>query len=334
MLSLVMFSYNAGPNLDRVLRNLQDVLHTPQLELILIDLGSTDDTLPSLDAFAGQNNLSLIKLDHPALNGTARMDLARAQATHPYVMQIAPDDHIDGPAVSSLTFYLEEIRPDVVVLGQGFWLGDTEIIGPAPDADRAAVLGGTPRAASLQDLTPDPYRVLVHAHLGTDIKAGSSIAETVHIWDQWRTLINNTYSLGFFAPVVKYTRFQEATALPAMAAAIQNQTDQNLIWTNDALWSTPLKEAATLLKSAQKLALHLTAKQRANAPNPLGQILQALAADEMALAMSHLTMHLAQNDRMWRENLTAGVTKLRADLDIALPAPDYLRDLYNRIRSQ
>lgn len=337
MLSLVLITCNDGPagggglrrHLATLAQALSKLAQRDQVEVILIDLGSHDDTLAELTDFAASQGgaARLIRLDTPDLDVTAQTALARAEARHPYVLFLDPGDHLTPAALPQLVAQLTKDRPDVMVLAQGNWVGDPDVILPAADAARATSLGADPSATDLLTLTPDPRRLLIHRKAAAEMPLGPP----AQMWPLWETALTGAKSLGFFAPVLCHHRLHEVDATPALAAA---SNAHRLIWANDALYHGAPTQAGALITAAQSLTTQLTADQIAAAPAPLGPLLAALADGDPALAMAHLALYFAGQDRMHTTALAAAVTRLRTDLDTALPGPEYLRALYDRILAQ
>lgn len=327
MLSLVVFTQDAGPGLVHDLETLDRTM-VPGIDVVLIDTGSVDYTLTHLRIFCEYRPARFIQIDTPDMDTTARIALARAQAHYPYMLVLQPKDRVNPVAIKALSAQLDRQRPDVVVLGQQFWIGEPGAVVPAPDAVRADQIDEGPHADDLLALRPDLKRVLVHADL---VKDPVPTHDPAHDWPQWRNLMGHTGSFGFFRDAVLASPLPQPDALAAIAGA---QDAVSLGWANDTLRLADPAQADELIAGLTDLSARVTPDQRDHAPAPLGPILQALGAKDHATAMAHLALMFAAQDRLYTQALQGIVMQLRSDLDLALPSPAYLRTLYDRIRPQ
>jgi hypothetical protein len=94
-------------------------------------------------------------------------------------------------------------------------------------------------------------------------------------------------------------------------------------------------QAEGFLAAARAFAAALPRRLRRQAlahEGPSGAILSDLRRGDGASARARLTLHFAAQDRARVAALTGEIAQLRADLDLALPGPDYLVDLFHRAR--
>jgi hypothetical protein len=327
MLTLVLFTQDAGPGLIHDLEALDRAM-APDIDMVVIDTGSVDDTLTHLRIFCEHRPVRLIQTEASDMDGAARVALARAQTHSPYMLILQPKDRVDPVAIKALSMQLDRQRPDVMVLGQQFWIGEPGAVVPAPDVVRADQIDEDPQADDLLDLRPDLARVLVHADL---VKDPVPTNDPAHDWPQWRDLMGHTGRFGFFRDAVCAVPLPHVNTVSAIAMA---QDAVSLGWANDTLRLADPAQADELIAGLTDLSTRIPPDQRDHAPAPLGPILQALAAKDQATALAHLALTFAARDRLCTQALQGVVMQLRRDLDLALPGPEYLRRLYDRIRPQ
>ena len=325
MLSLVLWTHDAGTSLRGTLQALTDVRAQPGVELILVDSGSRDDTLSELTQYAA-GGVPLIRIDADQAAGPTILTLMRAQAQHPYVLMLRPGDRVDPDALPGLIRYLEQERPATALLDHTHWLGDPALQIPAPDADRLAALPDAPDTATLRQLSPDLRRVLVHRDHDLCTAPSGDLAADWATWDRIAAL-DPTLFPGRAVLSLEMPRITATDLLQAAARLLGQSPDAPaLVWAADLLALADPDPAC--LEAAADLP------SGATAPAPLGPILTALQAGDRATALACLAMVAARRERQMTTLLSAQVTRLRRDLDLALPGPDYLRALYDRIRSQ
>ncbi len=112
--SIIVPNFNNGKYLGSFIKSVMDSTVEPA-ELIIVDDGSTDDSIQFLKNFSSVSYLKVIKFENnkglpPALN--AALDFC----TGKYVMRADPDDLLASEKIEKQFLYLET-HPDVDILG-------------------------------------------------------------------------------------------------------------------------------------------------------------------------------------------------------------------------
>ncbi|MDU8930016.1 glycosyltransferase family A protein [Alisedimentitalea sp. MJ-SS2] len=344
MLSFALITHDEGPRLRRSLAALERGL-LPDEDLTVFDLGSTDDTLPELASFMGPRAGELIRLTRPDLSRSEAITLARDVARHPYLLVLDGCDLLISEALDGLRRVLAQ-EPQAVVLNRGWGLGGVDAILPAPDAARMATLGSDPDCGALMTLTPDPDRLLIHAglagKLAKELACEACASGTpAQDWALWQQILTRAESVAlhpetlWISPLPARPVAPVFTAIAASPAPVE-EIGRMLSWAEDALIFAAPDEAPALLQAAQEMLAALSPEHVAALPDtaPLVPLLAALTRDDTALALTHIALLLAAQERRRNDALCAALAGLRHDLDLALPGPAYLRDLYDRIRAR
>lgn len=337
MLSVLLLTQATDPVPSDILRQALTRLTaalSPQDQLIVLACGNADAVRPELSRHA----LKLIELDVPELAHREAMALARSKAEHPYLLCLSGWDMVETAGFAQLRQLLKAQTPETVVLNRGAWLGAPAVTLPAPDAARLAALGTTPDLAALLDLTPDPSRVLLHANLAARLTSDAVTqpipAEDHALWHQ--ILTTSERPLLCPTPVwhAPQTLRDAAPTLEALSADTPDALQRGLLWADDALALAGPEHARAILRAAQAMVTRGGLSHTLSHNGPTAALLQALQDDGPALALAGLALDLALNERRKTEAFTAALVSLRSDLDLALPGPDYLHALYERIRAQ
>jgi hypothetical protein len=104
---------------------------------------------------------------------------------------------------------------------------------------------------------------------------------------------------------------------------------------DDALADTEPSEAHRTLDAATAFLAGLPRDLRRRAldhDGPSGRLLAALAKGDRGAAFGLLAIEAAARDRAVSKAVAAQIAALRADLELALPRPDYLRETYDWLR--
>ena len=336
MLSFALITHDEGPHLRRSLEALEQGL-LPDEDLTVFDLGSTDDTLPELAGFMGTRPGDLIRLDTPDLSRSEAIALARKAARQPYVLMLDGCDLLRPEALDGLRRILVK-EPKAVVLRRDWGIAGVDAVLPAPDAGRMTALGPDPDRRALMALTPDPTRLLLHADFARELASEGTPSPD---WALWQQVLTRADSVALHPEALWLSPLPTrpmAPALAAIAASAASAEDvaMMLAWAEDApIFATP-DEAPALLQAAQDMLTTLPSDHAAALPGtgPLGPVLTALKDGDTALALAHLALALAAQEHRRNEALSTALAGLRHDLDLALPGPAYLRDLYDRIRAR
>ncbi|WP_204115969.1 hypothetical protein [Shimia biformata] len=357
MLTILLRIHAADPVPAPVLRRALDHLRhalTGADHLVALVCGDPgDDTLPEL-ARAG---LDPVRMDEADLSWAAALKLVPslvrdrteagtregAQNGGPYLLALDAADMIDPGALDRLRRRLAgdgPDQPDLVVVNRGWWLGAPAVALPAPDADRLAALAPRPDRAALGALMPDPARLVIHR----DLLARLDAADETDPVALWRLALERAERPLPWSDVVWLSRFRRRSAAPVFAAipagddAAPAAREQALTQAGDALAFTGPDEARAILRAAEDLLARLTPQliPAAGIPGtgPAADLLRTLQDEGRAMALTGLLLDLATAEQRRTEALAAALSELRADLDLALPGPDYLRRLYDRIRAR
>jgi len=119
-LSIIIVTYNSASDIDNCLESL--VEHPPAIdhEIVVVDNGSNDGTLPAIRARWGGVRV----IDAGANLGFARANnLGIQQTSGPLILLLNPDTSVPGGAIETLVTVLEA-RPDVAIAGPRLVDGD------------------------------------------------------------------------------------------------------------------------------------------------------------------------------------------------------------------
>lgn len=129
-ISVIIPAYNVEKYVDRCLKSLEDQTYDiKNLEIILIDDASTDDTLKHLESFEATHpeNVMLIKLAKNSGQGAAR-NIGLSYATGRYITFIDSDDLIDISMLYKMVSKAEEYGCDIVECGYKQFSDKTETV--------------------------------------------------------------------------------------------------------------------------------------------------------------------------------------------------------------
>lgn len=118
-ISVIIPAYNVGKYVGRCLKSIEyQTYDINNLEIILIDDGSTDDTLEQLEAFEDKypDNVILIKSDENHGMAAAR-NTGLAYASGKYITFIDSDDFIDASMIYKMSIKMQEYDCDIVECG-------------------------------------------------------------------------------------------------------------------------------------------------------------------------------------------------------------------------
>lgn len=332
MLSLCLYDVHLDPLMRRKLLGLVPHLGG-QLELVVLDTSNDADTRAELHQCAAGRNMQVIVLDRALDDPADRAAAARQAAGFAYVLMLGPQDWVDPDQLPALATMLAATTPEVCVLGMAHWLGDPAVILPAPDAPRVAALLDPPEATDLLRLMPEPQRLLLRNGIAT--RTGAPMQD----WQVWRDTLARTEAVAVFAPPVLRRPLPQHGAARALEAAGQTQigNDPGLVleWASDAFDLATARDATELLDAATALAGRLgQIGHTPPAPRALGAVITALEHKDAALALARIALSVAANSEAASQGMATELGRLRRDLDLALPGPDYLRALYDRIRAR
>lgn len=121
--SIICANYNNGPYLSDLIDSIHHSTVHPT-ELIIVDDGSTDDSLSVLDTYAHLPYLRVVAL--PRNIGFANaLNEAMNHATQDYFMRIDPDDYLDHKRIERQYDFLQK-NPQVAVVGSNVTYFESE----------------------------------------------------------------------------------------------------------------------------------------------------------------------------------------------------------------
>lgn len=324
-----------GPDLDALDLTCRHLLRAvpDTVPLLLIDAGGTDGVAARLAAAAeGAGHARSVAVDRPDCTPASACALVRQLTGCAHVLPLVPGERLAAGAAAALADWLARRDPALALLGGGFHLAEGAAALPYPDAER-------PGAAPLAR-TPDPRRLLP---AGGCAPRRDPFADPGPAWDAWQEALGDGAAAEVFDAPVVLRPLPRAGATPALEllrdrllatprSARAALLERLAPWAGDALAMAPAGAAfdTTAALPALRAALPRALRRRAGTlPGPLGALLRAGSEGE-ALAVLAL-LCAARQDRIGLA-LAAGQDRLRADLDLALPGPEYLADLYARVR--
>lgn len=130
VISIIIPTYNVGRYIDRCLKSLEAQTYgMDNLEIILIDDASTDNTLLHLEAFESKypDNVILVKSSEnhgPAMSRNTGLRLASGK----YITFIDSDDFINDTMLYKMAMKIKEYDCDVVECGFLQFTNDTDIV--------------------------------------------------------------------------------------------------------------------------------------------------------------------------------------------------------------
>lgn len=340
MLAIVMLVHNAGRRLEPGLRQLQPVLQL-EVPVVLIDAGSQDGSLERLRGFAAEQGAVLLELDQPQLRLDEAAEMARQRTGADYVLPLCGQDLLLPGAVPPLLEMLQRCRPQLAVCGHGWWLAGPGAPLAPPDAARLNADGIRAEA-----LLPDLRRLLPSAGLAARMGSPEPLPGPLGDWRAYDAWLEAAGAVQVFAgPLLLQPLPQTRLAArcgglaEVLAAAPEGQRpgllERGLQRLGDEIAMCDPAEAEDAMAAAARLHRSLDQAGRdaaAGMPGPAGLLMRALQQGGEAAVLGVLAQQAAVQDRARLAALAGEIRSLREDLDLALPGPDYLRDLYERVR--
>lgn len=341
MLAILMLVHNAGRRLDLGLRQLQPVLHEGAGPLVLIDTGSQDGSLEKLQAFvAGPGRgAALLRLHQPRLTLAEAVELVRAETGMEYVLGLTGQDLLLPEALPPLRAMLQELQPELAVCGQGWW--QTGLGAPLAAADAARMSAGAP-----EQLLPDLRRLLPGTRLAARMGPVAPLPGLLGDWRAYDAWLEAAGEVRVFPgpvllrPMPQGKLAQRCDELAQALRAVPRRQrpallEQGLSRISDEIAFCDPATAGEDAAAAARLRRGLSWRARARAvrlPGPAGLLMKALQRGGETAALAVLAQQAAAQDRARLAALAGEIRSLREDLELALPGPDYLRELYERVR--
>lgn len=340
MLAVLMLVHNGGRRLELGLRQLQTVQQAGAL-LVLADTGSQDGSLEKLRVFAAGpgRGAVLLQLDQPELGLPEAVALVRGETGADYVLGLTGQDLLLPKALPPLLEMLRCRRPELAVCGQGWWQTGPGAPLAAPDAGRMGKVAP-------KQLMPDPRRLLPAAGLAGRMGAPAPLPGPLGDWQAYDAWLQAAASVRVFPgpvllrPPPPGRLAQMCSGLAqALRAAPRRQRpallELGLLRLGDEIAlcnPASAAEDATAAAGLQRSLGWRAGARAARQPGLAGQLMRALQQGGEAAALAVLAQQAAVQERARMAALTGEIRTLREDLDLALPGPDYLRDLYERVR--
>lgn len=334
--------------IDRICAHLRLAVPEP-VPLVLIDAGSGDGTAHRLAGFAASSHAQHVALSRTGHSRDIVCDIVRRMTGCRHVLLLQPQDRLVAGTLPRLAAWLERHDPDLTLLAGGWWL--TDLPGrPRAGAGAGLAFPDAPRQTALQDgapaeallaLTPDPRRLLQ----GQGSAPGHDpFADPAAAWAAWEAALAGAGAAMLFADPVLLRPFPQVSAAPAVAVlhdrllAAPRGAQAGLLarlapWVGDAFALSSARAAWPVAEAIHRLWAGMPRRLRRLAialPGPAGSVFKATSEGQLLAVLALLAT--ARHEAL-TASLVADHRQLRADLDLALPGPDYLADLYARVRA-
>lgn len=343
MLTFAMTTANEGPDLDLTLRALTQV-KGPDDALLVFHTGDAP-TLARLQSFAANHRTQIIQTDGPMDDRGDFLRLALQMAETDYTIALSPTDRLLPEAFTALRETLKQETPDLCLFNSAWWLADTDH--PLPRGDNALfdTLPLQPAAKDCAGLLPDPRRLIFRtADWLPRLATWPRAMEERAIYQ--RALTESTKLMVLRAPVLLhlYGSANPARALSGFTQALAARPKRERAaclaeWTlflDEELALCPATETSAVLSALPEIIAQLprpVRRRMAQQPGALAQLLNARIKEGAPGAKAELSLQISAQQQRRTDILASAYSKLRQDLDLALPGPDYLRNLYTRLRS-
>lgn len=319
------------------------------IPLLLIDAGTEDATSCTLASLAATSHAEHVALSRTDCSPNLARSITRRMTGARHVLLVRAHERLVFAALPQLADWLVELDPERALLAGGWWLNEPypprpdalpQGVLPYPDAARLAALPQKPDAAALRSLCPDPRRILVTEDAPDE---SDPFSDPALAWESWQKLLSGPATPTVFPEPVLLRPLPEAGAAATLALALTRLKDtprgergrfleETASWLGDALVVSSAAEAPETDAALHRIWSMLSRRLRAQAaalPGPAGVVFSAVARGQSLAALSLLAT--ARQEQIVRVML-AEQSQLRANLDLALPGPDYLADLYARVR--
>lgn len=342
MLTYLLATRNEGPDLDLFLRALARAKGSED-RLLVFHTGDRQ-TLRRLQTFAEHNPTRIIQIDTPVDHLGDLLQLGLKMVDTAYTFALTPTDRLQGDAIKAVRAHLREAAPDLCLVNSAWWLADAEHPLPRNDSALFEALPIKPDADACVGLLPDPRRLIFRTADWADRAAnwptgldGKALYE--------RALADSTDLICRTAPALLHlcTAVDPGPALlactNALAACPKGARAACLAeWgplLDEHLALCPPAEARTILNALPGIITLLPRQVRRtldSQPGPIARLLATRLKDGDLGAKAELSLLLATQQQRRTDTLAAAYGRLRQDLDLALPGPDYLHALYTRLR--
>lgn len=326
-----------GPGLEDSGHSLNPLLQTGDQVLVLAESALAKSRFPTLN--------EAIEPGHIAISGADMMNpdlwamVARTHGKADISMFLRAGDRICAEALGSLRKWMADHPgvPDVTVANRAFSLAGEHVTFPCPDASRWPEGGGENRKSALR-LMADPARlVLSRTYLESADFPRNCLNAT---WYDEVILAADTIGL-FPQPVVLTKPAQSAADMmlqhldEAVRARNEEKADIAALRLNDQLSLLEPDELAGFTEQANDLLGHVSRRVRKRLcllPGISGALFSALKDSGKFAAIGLLLVANSDRQRRRLDALSHEVNRLRADLNAALPGPEYLQLMHEMVR--
>ncbi|MFV0383280.1 hypothetical protein [Paracoccus sp. (in: a-proteobacteria)] len=296
----------------------------------------------------------ILALDRAELVPRTLCRLARLVTATEYALHLGPQDFLCPDVIADLDDRLRQDRPDLAICASGWWVAGPYSALPEPETARLAEWADNPPApgqapGQALSLRPDPRRlVLRDTDLDSACREALRDGDPAADWACHDRIVGGAASIRVVpTPVLLFPLPAAERVARALTAARHALSAKDPKTPRDTLRARILQRLSDELRhagpahagadmaAARDLAASLSFRERRalrHATCPAGQLLAAAAAGDHALMAGILTQQAAARDRAAMLALQDEIARLRRDLDLALPGPEYLLQLYERLR--
>lgn len=314
--------------------------------VIAIDTGSTDGTLERLARFGEGVGCDVIRLDKDTFTASEALALGLEMAQTAYVMLLDARDRVHPDLLWHLRNRLKSDQPDLAMINTVWWSGDPEHARPRVDAARMETLPAVVDVAALHRLCSEPRRMVFARETWRAHAALLAQAPTAHAL--YTQITKSGDRCAFVnAPVVQQhprfvapVRLLEAlgTHITHMPRGQQAEALQDsLILADDVVARTSPDKAVELVTALEAFAARLSRWIRpglVNHEGPAGALWRARRQEGRQGALLWMAHRALAEQQQQNARLSTQLEQLHQQLELALPRPDYLRALYDRVRNQ
>lgn len=338
-----------GPALWTAIRALAAAL-APDERLILVDPGA--GTAPALRRLAAETprpegtGIEVLALDAAAAASPAAwIGAAGSLAPDRPWLLFGGEDLVLPRGLAALRRRLAEGAPDLVLVNRAHRLAGAAAVLPAPDAGRwpagPETGAGAAREAAAR-LSAEPERLVLSPALRAGLDApGPADPSPAAAWTFCDAVLDRAARPVLSPEPVAAAPLPDPDPAPVFRAAAAlagtgaQGLDRALLRLDDTIALLDPARAEPALDAAARFLSSLPRRRRRAAaahPGPSGRICAALRGRRPEGALAVLALAAAAQDRARMRAMAAEAAALRADLDLALPGPDYLALLHDIAR--
>lgn len=337
-----MATGNEGPDLDLTLRALAEAM-APGDELLAFHSGD-DATFDRLQRFAAERTARIFRTDSPVGERAELLKLALTRAGTEYAMLLGPTDRLQPEALHALRRQLMQEAPALCLIQSAWWLVDSEHPLPRSDSPAFDALPQRPAVREGAPLLADPRRLIFRAEAwsarlaawppGQDDKGfyARALQESPDLMVAPAAVLLHRHAFADPTPALQeFARVLEQQPRSRRAACL---TDWMPLL-DEQLALCSFADAGAVLKMLPQILAALPWAVRrgmARRPGAFARLLDARIREGRPGAKAELTLQISAEDQRRSDVLARAYGRLRQDLDLALPGPDYLRALYTRLR--